>query len=316
LKLGGKIVIVLAALMCSLYLIEKVFGFGIHHNRNIKMVDIEKSPKNVDLLIHGPCEPLWMISPALLDPLTGLKSYNLSLSHSDFADNYIHLYWYLKYNKAPAYMWFYVTPESFDKRYNTFNSYRFAPYLEDSLIYSVVKEHDPGFVTAARFPLMRYTFYSRHVLFNVFQGFNHYFTGRDHAFYPDGFEPPAKRVWGNHNGEFVELYDENVIFKWDTLREKYFLKTMHLAKQAGIKVFLYESPVLADALPFQPNREAIIGKIRALARQVDVPFIQFQNLDMAKHRKFFVSTLNFNMEGVKLFNDTFARVVRYYSITK
>jgi hypothetical protein len=301
-----KIGSVLFALWATLLFLEKVYDFGLKHNQNIKMSALQNSPPNCELLIHGPCEPLWMISPALLDPKTKIPSYNLALSHSDFADNYLHLCYYLKHNVAPKYLLLYVTPESLDKNYNTFNSYRFAPYLSDSLVREVVKENDPDYFWWTFLPFMKYAFYTNKFNFDVLQGFKHYATNRKQAYYPDGFEPPTKRAWGNHAAEFAELYKKNTVFKVDPLREKYLIKLIRLAKQNQINIFLYESPVLNEALSSQTNRTELLNKINSIAKSEHVPFVQFDNLPMAKQKKYFISTLNFNMAGVKLFNDTLA----------
>jgi hypothetical protein len=310
--MGGlyKILFVFFGVWASLALLEKVYDFGLKHNQNLKMTSVQDSPKNATLLIHGPCEPLWMLSPELLDKKTGVSSYNLALSHSDFADNYLHLYFYLKYNRAPKYLLLYITPESLDKNYNTFNSYRFAPYLNDSLVKQVVKENDPDYYKWSCIPFMKYAYYSNKINFNVLQGYKHYFTGRTNAHYPDGFEPPTTRVWGNHAEEFAKLYKNNTVFNWDNLREKYLSKTIDLAKQNNIQVYLYESPVLKVALELQANREEMIKRIKDLAKKNEVPFIQFENLKIAEDVKYFVSTLNFNMEGVRLFNDTLSKFIK------
>jgi len=251
-----------------------------------------------------------MLSPALLDPKTNVSSFNLALSHSDFADNYLHLYFYLKHNKPPKYLLLYVTPESLDKNYNTFNAYRFAPYLFDSTIKTVVAENDPEYFRWTFVPFMKYAYYNNKFNFDVLQGYKHYFTARRLAYYPDGFEPPTKRTWGNHAGEFAQLYAKNTIFEIDPLREKYLLKTIRLAKEKKITVYLYESPVLFEALAFQANRTEMIKNIKHIAAKEHISFIQFEGLAMAKQKKYFISTLNFNMAGVKLFNDTLAGFIR------
>ncbi len=309
-KSGLRIALLPIALWLSLFLLEKLYDFGLSHNQNLKLSNIRTSAPDAELLIHGPCEPLWMISPALLDKFTGIKSYNLALSHSDFADNYLHLYFYLKDNRAPKYLLLYVTPESLDKHYNTFNSYRFAPYLSDSLVAAVVKENDPDYFRWTITPFMKYAYYNNKFNFDVLQGYKHYLAGRKNSYYPDGFEPPTKRAWGNHAAEFAQLYRYNTVFKTDILREKYLVKTIRLAKQNDIQVYLYESPVLHGALAYQVNRDEIIEKIKRIANREKVPFIQFDNLAMAKEKKYFISTLNFNMEGVALFNDTLGKFIK------
>jgi hypothetical protein len=309
-KTGIKILFIFISLWFSLLLLEKVYDFGLKNNQNLKMAGVKNVPPCAELLIHGPCEPLWMISPALLDKETGITSYNLALSHSDFADNYLHLYYYLKYSKAPKYLLLYITPESLDKHYNTFNSYRFAPYLSDPLVNEVVKENDPAYFKWTWIPFMKYAYYNNRFNFDVLQGYKHYFNKRKNAYYPDGFEPPTKRAWGNHAAEFAALYKKNTVFKTDSLREKYLIKTIRLAKSKNISVYLYESPVLYEALAYQLNRAEMISRIKTIAAQEQVHFVQFEDLAMAMEKKYFVSTLNFNIDGVKLFNDTLAKYIR------
>ncbi len=303
----SKIVLTIISLIVALYLLEDFFQFGLKQNQNIKMAYIQKVPKDAEVLVHGPCEPLWMVSPEEINKLCDKSAYNLALSHSDFADNYIHFYQYLKYNKKPKLLLLYVTPESFDKRFNTFNSYRFAAYLDDSLIRFVVKENDPNYYQYINIPFMRFAFYSSNVLFNVIQGYKHYFTNRNDAYYPDGFEPPTKRVWGNHAANFAELYKTNTVFKWDDLREKYFRLLIQLAQSKHIQVILYESPVHKASLPSQVNRNEFLKRIKRLSNEYHVEFFQFEKLPIENEERYFISTLNFNMDGVKIFNDTLAK---------
>jgi hypothetical protein len=302
-----KILLVLTALVLLLWALERAFDFGLLHNQNLKMTNVTAEPVNAKILVHGPCEPLWMIAPAILDSVTKIKSYNLALSHSDFADNYLHLRRYLQTNQPPDLLLLYVTPESMDRRFNVFNSYRFAPYLSDAEVSAVVKENDSRYYRWTWIPFMKYAYYNQKIEFEALQGFKHYFIKRTKAYYPDGFEPPAKRVWGNHQGRFSKLYEDSIIFIWDPLREKYLRKCIDLALQYRIKVLLYESPVLEEALAFQANRPKIISHIDEIAAEYKIPYVRFENLAIARDRKYFISTLNFNMEGLRIFNDTLGK---------
>jgi len=288
----------------------RLYDFGLHHNANIKAAYVQSAKIDAALLIHGPCEPLWMISPKTLYVQTGIKSYNLALSHSDFADNYLHLYFYLKGNKAPRYLFLYVTPESMDPKYNTFNTYRFASFLGDPVVDSVVKECDPAYYKWIMIPFMKYAFYNNTINFEALQGMKHYFGKRTIPYYPDGYEPPIQRVWDNHLEEFIHLYPQGYNFNWDRLREKYLCKTIELAQRSGIKVYLYESPVLKEAVPYQPNRQQITGKIEAIAGKYGIKYVRFENMKIAESRKYYMSALNTNMEGSRIFTDSLGRYIK------
>jgi hypothetical protein len=314
--LWRKTAAVLITVYLLLYALDALYTFGLTHNQNIKATNIRLAPKNAPLLFHGPCEPLWMISPAHIERNTGIRSYNLALSHSDFADNYLHLYLYLKTNSAPEVLFLYVTPESVDRRFNTFNTFRFAPYLKDDEVAKVVRESDPEYYRWSFIPFMRYAYYNRRVNFEMLQGLVHFFRNRNDAYYPDGFEPPARRVWGNHHGSFVSLYKDSTIFSADSLQVKYMLKTIRLAKSRGTRVYLYESPVLKEAYRYQPNRMETIALIDKLAKQENIPFIRFDNMEIAGSRENYISTLSLNMRGLKIFNDSLSNYLKEHIFKK
>jgi hypothetical protein len=305
-----KIVISIGILIAFLYALDALYAFGLKQNRNRKAAYVQLNKKDADILFHGPCEPLWMLDPAQIDPLIKKTSYNLSLSHSDFADNYLHLYLYLKNNKAPEYMLLYVTPESLDRKFNTFNTYRFAEYLDDSTVAAVVKENDRSYYTWSKIPYMRFAYYNSRITFEVLQGYKHYFSDRAEAFYPNGFEPPAKIVWDNHLEDMQKQYPNGYRFGIDNLRVKYLEKTIELAKANNIKVLLYESPVLAESLGNIVNREEVLQEIRRIAGKEGVVYKQFDNLPLSASRKYFISSLNLNTEGLRIFNDTLAAYIR------
>lgn len=308
-NLVSKILFSIIVLLIGLFGLSKLYDFALQQNCNVKAAYVQKAHIDVDVLIHGPCEPFWMISPAILDKITGLKSYNLALSHSDFADNYLHLYFYLKHNKAPKYLFYYVTPESMDPNYNIFNTFQFAAYIGDPVVDSVVKECDPAYFKWVKIPFMKYAYYSSKINFEVLQGLKHYITGLTTPHFADGYEPPFEVKWDNHLEKFIKLYPEGYCFKWDPLREKYFRKIMELAKSKGTEVYLFESPVLKEAIKYQPNRNAIIKKIRSLADEYKVNFIQFENMKIAESREYYMSALNTNLKGSCIFTDSLGKFI-------
>jgi hypothetical protein len=304
-----KILISLIIVLLVLTGLGKAYDFALRHNANNKAAYVQLAEINADLLFHGPCEPLWMISPKAIDKKISKHSYNLALSHSDFADNYLHLYFYLQNNKAPEILFLYVTPESMDRNYNTFNTYRFAPYIGDPVVDSVVKEMDPGYFKFVNIPFMKYAYYSSRINFDALQGLKHYVQDRKQPFYADGYEPPQKVVWDNHHDEFVRLYPLGYYFEWDLKREKYLRKTIELALSRKIRVILYESPVLKEAVAFQPNRKTIIKRIDQVAENYGIKYVRFEEMEIAFSRKYYISALNLNIEGSRIFTDSLAKYI-------
>ena len=220
------------------------------------------------------------------------------------------IYFYLKNNKAPRYLFLYVTPESMDIKYNTFNTYRFAAFVGDSVVDSVVQDCDSAYFKWINIPFMKYAYYSSKINFDALQGLKHYFTKRALPYFVDGYEPPLKVKWDNHLEEFIQLYPHGYYFKWNVLREKYLRKTIELAQQKDIQVYLYEAPVLKEAIPYQPNRNEIVNKIKSIALEYGIQYVQFENMKIAESRNYFISTLNTNLEGSRIFTDSLGAYIK------
>jgi hypothetical protein len=297
-----KWVLLCVLLAGSLFLLEKIFDLGIKHNLNLKSAYVSLHKIDADILILGPCEPLWMVSPEMTTKRTGLSCYNLASSHSDFADNYLHLLLYLKNNKKPRSLLLFVTPESFDTNYNTFHTYRFASFLNYPEVREAVEENSAAYASWTWLPFMKHAWYSHKNTFFALQGWKHYLTGREQPYYPDGFEPPARITWDNHHENLKKAYPRGYQFSWSKRREAYFMKILLLCQEQNIPLNLYESPVLKEIRDYQVNRAEFIERIRALAGKE--AYTVFDSLPWAGDRKYFISPMVTTLEGSYLFSDT------------
>ena len=295
---------------CGLFLLQFFFDFGIQHNLNIKSSYVSAHKINTDILVLGPCEPLWMVAPSIITKRTKASCYNLANSHSDFADNYLHLHLYLKNNLAPKYLLLYVTPESFDLNYNTFYSYRFAAFLNDTLVSNTVKECDPAFYKWTAYPFMKYAYYNHQTFFNAIQGWKHVVTKKQAPYYPDGFEPPAKIVWDNHYDHLKTKYPNGYYFTLDNLREKYLYKIILLCKEKKIQVILYESPILEETAKHQPNRKDFLQEINFISKNMNLSFISFEDMALAHDRKNYISPMITTLQGSYVFSDSLGKYLQ------
>ncbi len=328
-----KIIISVFIIVTGLFLLDAVFSFLIQENRNIKLSNAMKGKLEYDVLFHGPCEPLFTIDASYIDSLVGSSSYNYALRHTDFADNYLHLYLYLKKNKTPKQIYLYVTPESFDLRFNTFHSYRFAPYLDDTLVANVVKEMDPAYAKTTWAPFMRFAYYNSYKTFDVIQGFVHYINNKRNPYFkngfiahpdnmyhtrPDGYIAPEHLVYAaNYNvtqltdsNLYYELYEERQIFTWDTVREKYLRKIFELCASKSVKLFLYESTPYLNSVHDQPNRPFFLRKTFEIAKEYDSKYIQMAELDISKDKSNFVCPLILSTKGTQLFLKSFSDSIK------
>jgi hypothetical protein len=328
-----KIIISIAIVISGLFLLDGVFSFLIQENRNIKLSNAMKGSLDYDVIFHGPCEPLFTIDASVIDSLTGTSSYNYALRHTDFADNYLHLYLYLQANKIPKQVYLYVTPESFDLRFNTFHSYRFAPYLNDTLVAAVVKEMDVAYAEKTWFPFMRFAYYNSYKTFDAVQGFTHYWNSKTDPYFkdgfiahpdniyhtrPDGYIAPEHLVYAadynvsqlTDSSLYYELYEERQTFNWDDAREKYLRKIFKLCESKGVKLFLYESTPYANSVSDQPNRQEFLLKTSTIAKEYQSKYILMDELEIGKDKQNFVCPLILSIKGTAPFLNSFSDSIK------
>ena len=250
---------------------------------------------NAEILFHGPCEVIWTINPDIVEEVTGKKTYNLSHVHSDFATNYLSLIQYLSKNKAPEKLVLFITPESFDNRYNTFHPYLFSLY-SDSITNQVLRENSPNYALYHKLPLIRFTYFNRLLLFPSFQGWKHKMQGKTDPYFVNGYEPPVKMKWDNHYEELFKLYPSGVTFNWSKKRESDFLRIVELCKEYDIDLITFESPILDESKPGQYNRNKMLDKIDSLTRTQNVEFWSYDTSPLSKDQSNFFSALNLNIE--------------------
>lgn len=314
-------------------MLEATWDFLIRENKNIKLSYAVQGGLAPEILFHGPCEPLFTISPSYLDSITGIKSYNYALKHTDFADNYLHLYLYLKHNTPPKQLYLYVTPESFDLRFNTFHTFRFAAWLSDSLVNEVVKEMDPDYHSYSFLPFVKYAYYNSYKTFDAIQGFKHWLTHSKTPYFTDGHVPheptiyaleqdgfiaPTELTFANgnqvtrqENGKmFYEIYDSAQVFTWNETREKYLRKIISLAQEKGVEVILYESTPYLGSIINQPNRQLFLKRTRQIGREYGVNYLLYDALPLGKNKLNFVCPLILGEEGGKKFMDELAKTIK------
>jgi hypothetical protein len=305
-----KIVVSFFLAVVILLGLEWIVGFGLSNNRNFKISYISKQKIAAEVLAHGPCESEWAIDPDIISQCVDKNTYNLSLNHSDFADNYIFLKQYLKYQPKPKVVLLYVTPESFDSVIaNTFNTYRFVHLLHDNTVRDIVHEMDDKFAKISRLPFLRYSYYSNFIFYKSFSGWIDFVTGNKTPQWPNGQIKPIM-PWNMAFNHFRDLNPKEGHFLWSKSREKYFLNIIHLLQTQQIPVILYESPVYYEALPYQKNRDLHMKKIDSICQIYDIPFLKFDSLDMRFDKTNYFTTYNFTTKGNDIFNPILGKVLK------
>jgi hypothetical protein len=314
-----KIVLFLFSLVLLLWGMEKSYDYFLKKNVNLKSSYVSSHHIDADVLFLGPCQTLWMMDPDLFQRYTGRKAYNLSTVHANFAENEVMLWLYLQVNKAPQYLFLYASGESVDGAFSVFNTYSFAQFMDRPWIRDVIRKQDPAFSRYSVIPFMKYAYYSEFVNFNFIQGIKHSMKGRELPYFPDGYVRPHDIVWDGRLERFEKENPQGRTFKWNMDEVNDLKALLVFAKQQGIQVVLYESPILNEVKPFLPNRDEIRNKISSFAGEEGVPYWVFDTLRISESRNYFFSIMNTNDKGSAIFNKTFAdyfnRTVKSHSIS-
>jgi hypothetical protein len=301
-----KTALFLLALFVCLFGLQLLYQFGLEKNVNLKSTYIVNHHPDADALFLGPCEPLWMMDPAVFKTYTGKSAYNLSTVHANFAENEAMLRLYLMHNKAPEIIFLYVSTESVDGGFNVFNSYSFASYANLPWMKALIQEQDTAFSKVLDIPFMRFGFYNEYVSFNALQGLKHALSGKTTPYFPDGYVRPHGIAWDGLE-RFVQQYPSGKTFQWNASEIKHLRQIVQLAKHYHCQMVLYESPMLNEIKPYVLNREEIKQKITKFATENNLSYWVFDTLHMSDSRKYFFSILNTNDQGSAIFNRVFAQ---------
>lgn len=296
---------------------QRVAGFMMKRNPELKACHVTQTPVNAEILVHGSCEPEYMIDPDVIDSVTSLKTYNLASDHSDFADNFLDFYLYLKKQKDPRYLFLYVSPPAFDKNVsNIFQTFKYVSFMDDPVVYYTVKENDPYFTTVSNIPFVRFSYYSHFTMSKIAWGAGSFMlNSHSEPKHPNGFRPPIPRA-NNPLNEFWSLMPEGGKYTWFDIREKYLRKIIELAQKHHIIVTLYESPAYFGNQPVPTNRGEFEEKIRRIANEYHVQYLKYDDLEMAKDPSNFFTTVNMTYKGAMEFSRIFATSINEKVIQK
>lgn len=304
-----KTVVFILSILVLLIIIDKAYEYLLNKNNNIKSSYISNTNLHAEALVLGPCEPLWSMQPKFLEQHTGLKFYNLATNHSNFAENYAHLYLYLQNNNAPKYVFLYVTTESTDGRFNVFNTYRLMHFNKNNKIKNIICDMDSNLNFKIHIPLYRYSYYNQYHLFNTIQGVKHFFTQDTIPYFFDGYIEPKRAKWDFRFEQLIAENPHGINYNWHKKEAKYLRKILELCADKNIKCIMYESPIYKPFVKYMNNRDDIKKQITQLAKKHHTEYWVFDTLQMAKNKENFFSLFNTTPQGTKEFLTVFCKTI-------
>ncbi len=300
-----KLTIIILISMSFLFLAEKGSDYLMKRYPKLKSSYISQVEIKADILIIGACEAEMMLSPKMFDSATGYKTYNLGEVGTRFADNYLYLHQYLKYQKHPKYVILHISPESFSHVDNKLlTTYKHEAFLSDSVVYNVVKELDPGYTKFSKIPFLKYSFYNTFTLFKILDAAGYSVLNKKNPPSIDGFSAPFSSDTVNAPESLVYKVQH---YQWSPVEEKYFLKILTLCRDNNIQLILYKLPTYKGYYDANVELSKYDDKIVQLVSQYKLPYFTYDTSTLTNdYKNFFLLSNNLlSWKAIPTFNKIF-----------
>ena len=295
-----KIAITIFISVTLLFLFQIATGYLISKDTKLKTTRITKSIVDATVLIHGACESELTIDPDYVEKVTGQKAYNLAEAYSNFADNYLALYLYLKHQKKPNYLILQVAPQELNKLIpDMLNSYRYANFVDDSVVYEILKKFDSHYAFYSNIPYLRFSYYNNFILQKNLRGLYLSLTNKSNNILENGFRAPTE---SDTLKDFSKLNLKIDKHEWDFEQEQYLRKIIEYCKKENIKIILYKLPIYQKHYNDNPFLKEYTFKINEIAKEYSIPYFTFDTSAITYNYHNYNAVNHFTKQGVTKFN--------------
>lgn len=263
---------------------------------------------NADGLVMGSSRAWVNFSPAILDSVLGLNTYNLGMdgAHADLQFERLKIY--LRYNKAPKFIIQEVGLHTVTAPTTELPNYQqFLPYLSDTSIWRVYQTWYNNVSIADRyFPLYKYN----NQLPTIKEGILSYMGKGVAPIKYKGYQGQLLQ-WDSSFSNFKKTgspYDMDI--KPEAL--DIFRNYMRFCKERNIEVVLVYAPFYYEAAGYIGNFGETMNILRGIGKEYDMPFLDYTQIYIDSNTKYFYNSQHLNKEGAELFSHMVANDVKQY----
>lgn len=300
----------LLPLIVFLFGIEYIISGGLKKtdwNEYKEWNEILSGSINADLIINGSSRPLTAISPAILDSVLNLSSYNLALNGHEFYMENIRYLLYSKYNKPPKIIVQALDLQSLRTSARLPYPDAFLPYLNYELIETASEFYNNHFnYFDFNFPAYKY-FYKYKI---QFIGFCEYFNLKhfDYEKYR-GFRK-LDRPWDGLTEKFIAKNPNGIEIELDSIVIKLFDSFLQDCKRNNINLILVYTPELIEYQNLTNNRLEIISVYKHFANKYDLNFLDYSKDSISLNKSYFYNTQHLNKIGSDVFSRKLSKDIR------
>ena len=260
---------------------------------------------NCDAVVMGSSRGFVQYSPAILDSILGLNSYNLSVDGRCIDAEVAKYNTYIQHNPKPK-----VIIQNIDfgnlLMSNGYEREQFTPYLYDDVLFNEVKDFDGFTIWDKYLPLVRYSGYFEVIKeglhlpnkLNQYPLYKGYF-GRDEKWDGTAFRNVDK-VHFSVNTQAVDIFD----------------KYLALCKKDGIQVILVFAPIYIGVSEKMDNNEEMFDYYQKFADKYDFPLLNYTFDSISYDTSYFYNATHMNKLGSELFTTKLAHDIDSLQLLK
>lgn len=301
-----KSIIALAILsvitISALYIFQYIVDFGLrksYYGQNAQWTDLYNSRINADVLFMGSSRTQVMVSPAIMDTLLDMDTYNLGFNGWTFDMQYFRFRQFLKYNKKkPKYIVQNVDIGIFSSRPELYSSEQFLPYLNNKEFVEQTGRYIGNFTfPQIYFPMFKYN----NKIDYIKEGYHSYmghgsattmykgYTEMDIPWDPSIYERTIKNGVVSARDVLPELM---------TMMDEY----IALCKKNNIKLVFEYAPIYNGTYRLMEKKDSVKNLIVQLAARNDIPFFDYTNDSISYDTKYFYNSMHLNKTGAQVFD--------------
>lgn len=260
--------------------------------------DIFKGRIHANVIIYGSSRAWMHIDPQMISDSLKTTAYNLGIDGHNFGLQYLRHREFMKYNQKPKVIIHSLDLSTLTTNRDLYNSEQFLPYMlgnkdlkKSLLTYNGFRPVDFDL------PLIRY--YGQYSAIKEVIG---QYTGLD-ANLPrriHGFEAQDK-IWDGKFDKIKKTLKASYV-KLDPQKVRLFESYLMECRQKNIQVIFVQTPEYIEGQAFDINREEIMGRLKAIARKYDIPFLSYSKDSLCYDKKYFFNAMHLNKKGAELFN--------------
>lgn len=272
--------------------------------------DIYNGHINADVLICGASRAWVMTSPAILDSVLNINSYNIGIDGWNFGMQYARFRIYCQHNTLPKYIVQCIDPSTFNKRQDLYNYQKFLPYLNDTIIRRVTSEYEGAFTfSEIYFPMFKYNNKFEYVKEGILAHWGKEPKSKKYkGYYPNPHEWNAAEF-----NQFKATHPDGVTEVVDSVTLKEFEEYLKYCKDNNIQLIFESPPVYYEGRDLVKNAGEILDMAKKYAKEYNIPYLDYSyDSSLTLNSDYYYNSYHMNKVGAELFSQKLAQDLKQY----